>query len=34
VAFSPDGLRALSGSEDGTMRLWDVTPFSPPQKAP
>src|SRR5262245_15360864 len=24
VAFSPDGRRALSGSDDGTMKLWDV----------
>ena len=24
VAFSPDGKRALSGSDDGTMRLWNV----------
>jgi WD40 repeat protein len=24
VAFSPDGLTLISGSEDGTMRLWDV----------
>jgi WD40 repeat protein/uncharacterized protein YecT (DUF1311 family) len=25
VAFSPDGRYALSGSQDGTMMLWDVT---------
>src|SRR5262249_25040676 len=24
VALSPDGLRALSGSEDNLVRLWDV----------
>ena len=24
VAFSPDGLRALSGSDDNTVRLWEV----------
>lgn len=24
IAFAPDGKRALSGSEDGTARLWDV----------
>ena len=24
IAFSPDGKRALSGSDDGTMLLWDV----------
>jgi WD40 repeat protein len=25
VAFSPDGLHALSGSYDGTVRLWRLT---------
>jgi serine/threonine protein kinase/WD40 repeat protein len=25
VALSPDGTRALSGSEDNTIRLWDLT---------
>jgi len=24
VAFSPDGRRALSGSRNGTLRLWDI----------
>ena len=25
VAFAPDGRSALSGSYDGSVRLWDVT---------
>lgn len=25
VCFSPDGVRALSGSRDSTLRLWDIT---------
>ena len=25
VAFSPDGSFLVSGSEDGTVRLWDVS---------
>jgi len=30
VAFSPDGSTALSGSGDKTLKLWDLSPTSPP----
>ena len=27
VTFSPDGARALSGSFDKTLKLWDLSPY-------
>ena len=33
VAFSPDGHRLISGGDDETLRIWDVTPYrSTPQE--
>jgi WD40 repeat protein len=29
VAYSPDGRRALTGSRDGTARLWDMDRYEP-----
>jgi WD40 repeat protein len=29
VAFSPDGTRIVSGSDDATLRLWDAKSRKP-----
>jgi WD40 repeat protein len=26
VSFSPDGKRIVSGSEDGTVKVWNISP--------
>src|SRR5208337_1572294 len=33
IAFSPDGKRALTGSDDGTVRLWRVFSSAQPEIA-
>ena len=27
--FSPDGRAAVSGSDDNTLKLWDLSPYLP-----
>ncbi|MEE8592590.1 MAG: WD40 repeat domain-containing protein [Candidatus Bipolaricaulota bacterium] len=34
VAFSPDGKRVLTGSDDGTARIWQLLQPVPPEPTP
>jgi WD40 repeat protein len=33
VAFSPEGRFAVSGGDDNTLKLWDVSEWTAPQSA-
>jgi len=33
VAFTSDGRRLVSGSDDETVRIWDARPWSPETRA-